>query len=238
MVALSGSAKAIRDALAAGSLHAWASRQAGTLALAGRGTAWTATLSNGADVVVRHSRHGGAFARITGDLFLMPTRAPRELASALRLAGAGVPTPEVVAYAVYPATWPFARADVVTRRLRGSDFPDAWRAAPDASARRAMIDALAVLLRQLQRAGALHPDLNLKNVLLVVSDDEPTAFVLDVDRVAFGEPETRDIGRRNLERLLRSSRKWRELWGIDLEDAGIFATLSHSLDDPGRRTLE
>jgi 3-deoxy-D-manno-octulosonic acid kinase len=238
VVALSDSAKAIREALAVDTLHAWASRQAGTDALAGRGTAWTATLSNGADVVVRHSRHGGTFARVTGDLFLPPTRAPRELASALRLAGAGVPTPEVVAYAVYPAIWPFARADVVTRRLRGSDFPDAWRAAPDASARRAMIRALAMLLRQLQRAGALHPDLNLKNVLLVVGDDEPTAFVLDVDRVAFGEPGRRHIGTRNLERLLRSARKWREQWGVDLEDAASLATLSHSLEDPGRRTLE
>jgi 3-deoxy-D-manno-octulosonic acid kinase len=237
VVALSGSVKAVRDALAAGTLHAWASRQAGTLALAGRGPAWTATLANRAEVVVRHSRHGGAFARVTGDLFLSPTRAPRELATALRLAAAGVPTPEVVAYAVYPATWPFARADVVTRRLRGSDFPGAWRAAPDASARHTMIRALAMLLQQLQKAGARHPDLNLTNVLLVVSDDEPTAFVLDVDRVAFGEPGGRQIGARNLERLLRSSRKWRERWGVDLEDAASLATLSRSLDDPRLRAL-
>lgn len=238
MVALSGSAKAVRDALAAGTLHAWASRQAGTRALAGRGTAWTATLSNGTEVVVRHSRHGGAFARATGDLFLLPTRAPRELASALRLAAAGVPTPEVIAYAVYPATWPFARADVVTRRLRGSDFPDAWHAAPGAPARRAMVRALAVLLRRLRSAGALHPDLNLKNVLLVVSDDEPAAFVLDVDRVSFGEPGGRDIAARNLERLLRSSRKWRDRWGIDLDDAAHMATLSGGLVDPAHGTPE
>lgn len=238
VVALSGSAKAIRDALAVDTLHAWASRQAGTRALPGRGTAWTATLSNGADVVVRHSRHGGAFARVTGDLFLSPTRAPHELASALRLAGAGVPTPEVVAYAVYPAIWPFARADVVTRRLRGSDFPGAWRAAPGAAARRTMVHALAMLLRQMQGAGALHPDLNLRNVLLVVRDDEPAAFVLDVDRVAFGDPQNREIGTRNLERILRSSRKWREQWGIDLEDAASLATLSRSLEDPGQGTPE
>jgi 3-deoxy-D-manno-octulosonic acid kinase len=238
VVAHSGSARAIREALAAGTLHAWASRQAGTLALAGRGTAWTATLPDGADVVVRHSRHGGVAARLTADLFLAPTRAPRELASALRLAGAGVPTPEVVAYAVYPAIWPFARADVVTRRLRGSDFPDSWRAAPDASARRAMVRALAVLLRQLRSAGALHPDLNLKNVLLVMSDDDPTAFVLDVDRVSFGDAGSRNIGTLNLERLLRSSRKWREQWGIDLEAAASLEILSRSLDDQARSTLE
>jgi len=48
-----------------------------------------------------------------------------------RLADAGVPTPEIVAYAVYPAFGPFARADVATRALDGRDFPEAWRAAAD-----------------------------------------------------------------------------------------------------------
>ncbi len=98
----------------------------------------------GVEIVVRHSRHGGTFAPLTGDLFLAPTRAPAELSNALRLADAGVPTAEVVAYAVYPAMGPLVRADVATRRLRGADFPDAWRATADGAARKSLAFAAAL----------------------------------------------------------------------------------------------
>src|SRR5208337_2439154 len=128
-----------------------------------RTTAWATALPNGVEVVVRHSRHGGALAALTGDLFLAPTRAPVELATALRLAHAGVPTPEVVAYAVYPAFGPLARADVATRALHGADFPEAWRTAVRGVERTSLLAALAALLRALRAAGALHRDLNLKN---------------------------------------------------------------------------
>jgi len=171
--------------------------------------------------VVRRSRHGGAFARVTGDLFLAPTRAHRELETSLRLAERGVPTPEVVAYAVYPALWPLARADVATRMLPGNDFPSAWQAAPDEHVRRALVHALVALLRQTRDAGALHPDLNLKSVLVTRSGGSATAFLLDVDRVRFGRPGDPAIGERNLRRVLRSARKWRDAWGLDFDDSPL-----------------
>lgn len=234
VVVLRRNTDAVRRALEGGSLHAWASHQAGAVALAGRGTAWAVSLPDGAPVVVRRSRHGGALAPLTGELFLRPTRAPRELATAVRLASAGVPTPDVVAYAVYPSVWPLARADVVTRRITGDAFPEAWRAAAGAGARMELVRALAGLLRRLHEAGALHPDLNLRNVLVSGAPGGATAFVLDVDRVAFGRPGARTIAERNLARVVRSARKRRHEWGIDLDDDEFIRLLSSSLDgSPG-----
>jgi hypothetical protein len=59
--------------------------------------------------------------------------------------------------------------------------------------------------------GARHADLNVKNILL--RDDAGTlnAMVLDVDRVVFDEP--RIVHDLNLERLLRSARKWQTVHG-------------------------
>lgn len=231
-------ATAVRSALTAGTLHTWASRQAGAVALGGRAAAWAAALPGGIEVVVRHSRHGGVLRFATKDLFLPPTRAPRELASALRLAAARVPTPEVVAFAVYPALWPLVRADVVTRRIRGADFPDAWRASPEGLPRRTLVRALATLLQQLRAAGALHPDLNLRNVLVAVQDDEPAAFVLDVDRVRFGLPGSKAIAARNLARVFRSARKWRKACNIDLEVPEHAHVLAASVHGSPARSAE
>jgi 3-deoxy-D-manno-octulosonic acid kinase len=213
VVALAGHAEAVRTAMARGTLHEYAAASAGARPLTGRAIAWATTLPDGAKVVVRHSRHGGRLASLTGDLFLRPTRAPGELARSLGLSAAGVLTPEVVAYAVYPAAGPLARADVVTRFVEGHDFPDAWRMAADEPQRNLLLAATAVLLDSLSRAGAEHPDLNLKNILLT-SGREPVAQVLDVDRVRFGVPGSRVIAERNLARLNRSARKWRTRHGL------------------------
>jgi hypothetical protein len=229
IVAQQALAGAVRDAMANSTLFAFAARQPGARALAGRATAWAAMLPNGVEIAVRHSRHGGALAALTGDLFFSPTRAPRELTAALRLAQSGVPTPELVAYAVYPALGPLARADVATRMLRGADFPDAWRATGNDVGRKALLAALATLLRQLRSAGALHPDLNLKNVFITPNGGGPTAFVLDVDRVEFGTAGSAEIAEQNLTRLIRSARKWRERWKLDIDEFTDLAPLAATL---------
>lgn len=226
LVARDWAADVLAQALAAhGSLYQWAAAQPALEALRGRGVTWAATLAAGAGaqaatpVVVRHSRHGGMFARITGDLFPRPTRAPRELATAVRLAGAGVPTPEVVAYTVHPVAGLLARSDVMTRRLPpGLDFPDAWRAAASDPARDAVLQAVAVLLRALSTAGAHHPDLNVKNIY-VTSEATPVACVLDVDRVRFADDALAAAG--NFARLARSVRKWQALHGLTVGDAEL-----------------
>jgi hypothetical protein len=216
VVAQAALAGPVQSAMTDCSLHTWASRQPGARAMRGRATAWATTFPNGTEVVVRHSRHGGLLAPFTGDLFLAPTRAPAELAASLRLTGAGVPTPEVLAYAVYPAVGPFARADVATRLLRGLGLPEAWRATTSHDERWALVDVLARLIGALRRAGAHHPDLNVRNVLVLDAAPGPAAAILDVDRVTFGAPDDAVLAWRNVRRLLRSMAKERVGYGVDL----------------------
>lgn len=207
VVAHASVADDVRAAMSGGTLHAWAARQPGARAMKGRATAWATVLPGGAEVVVRHSRHGGLLAPLTGDLFRHPTRAPRELDASLRLAAAGVPTPEVLAYAVYPAVGPFVRADVASRLLRGSALPEVWTDTLTFDDTWVLVGALSRLLTALRKAGAHHADLNVRNVLIVDGPGEPVAAVLDVDRVVFGTPGDPSLGTKNLRRLLRSMGK-------------------------------
>ena len=210
---------AVREALTGRTLHEWASGRPGARPFQGREIAWATELANGTAVVIRHSRHGGALAALTGDLFLAPSRAPHELATSLRLREAGVPTPDVLAYAVYPAMGLFCRADVVTAVVDGVDFPAAWAAAHTPAAREAIIDAVAALLRMMQAAGARHPDLNVKNILISHTGGAPLAWVLDVDRVEFGQAGDAGLARRNAHRLRRSLGKWRARHGLDVSES-------------------
>lgn len=215
-------AEAVARALAAeGTLHRWASLQPGRRALQGRGVAWSVPLPlpGGPRAVVRHNRHGGLLARLTGDRFLTPTRAPSELAISLRLGAAGVPTPAVLAYALYPAGPLLRRADVASLEIEdGGDLP--WALGRWPGSRGALLAATARLIAQLTRAGARHPDLNVKNILLAVDDRDARAYVLDVDRVLFGAPDDPRITEANLDRFARSVRRWHERHGAPLLDAG------------------
>ncbi len=209
-------AQAVRDVMSGATLHAWASRQPGAIPFRGRDTAWGTTFPGGVETVVRHSRHGGLLATITGDRFLPPTRAPRELAAALRLAAGEVATPEVLAYAIYPAGGPFVRSDVATRRLHGTVLPAAWRNATDAAQREAIVQALRALLDRLRAVGAHHPDLNVKNVMILPAPAGCVAAILDVDRVIFGGRDSAPLADKNVRRLLRSMAKERVGYGVDM----------------------
>lgn len=202
-------------------LAAWAARQPARRELQGRGAVHAVALPDGRRVVVRHVRHGGLLAGLTGDRFALPTRAPAELRAAVRLAAAGVPTPTVVAYALYPAGPLLRRVDVVTDEIVGGlDLPAALAAWPAHAA--ALLDATAALLVLLADAGARHPDLNVKNVLLIppAPPRPAVAHVLDVDRVRFGGGRDAVL-RANAGRLLRSARKQRAAGRLALADAQL-----------------
>jgi hypothetical protein len=162
---------------------------------------------------------------LTRDLFFPPTRAPLELEASLRLSQAGVPTPELLAYAIYPAPFGFQRADVVTREVTDSFDLSAVLTQVDESLRARAWAAVADLLRRLAAAGARHHDLNVKNVLLRPRGDGLEALALDVDRVAF---ESGDVMTANVARLSRSARKWRERQGATLDDSEL-AVLARSV---------
>jgi hypothetical protein len=163
-------------------------------------------------VVVRHNMRGGWMAKFNKDLFVLPTRGFRELVSSLRLRAAGVSTPEVVAYVSYPKNWLVRRSDVATREIpNGHDLSVALAKVLDHDHRKMVLDAIVKLLRSLTHAGAHHQDLNLKNVLLTAGTGEGLdAHVLDVDRVRFSSPGSPLVAKANLDRLIRSLRKWRD----------------------------
>jgi len=221
VVALPGLLEAIRPALEAGTLYDYASGHAERRSLAGRGIAYAVPLPNGTRVVVRHNRHGGLFARLTGDRFLAPTRAPYELAVSHRLTMCGVLTPPIVAYALYPAGPLLRRSDVVSMEIPDATDLAAVLVHGTEPERREAIHKTAFLIASLGDCGARHRDLNIKNVLLARQLHEPSsmaAYVLDVDRVTFGRPGSVEIIERNIARLQRSARKWRALHGARVEE--------------------
>lgn len=223
----------LEAALGAGSFYAYAERAVDARPLAGRGVAYAVALpGDAARVVVRRSRHGGLLAALTGDRFTAPTRAPYELDTALRLTALGVRTPEVIAFATYPAGV-FRRADVVTREIPGSADLAAVLAEPmSEDRRRAVLAAVARLVAELTIAGARHPDLNIKNILVQRSaTGEMVAYVLDVDRIWFDRPGAARVTERNIARLSRSARKWRRASAVDLAetDMGWLAATAHHL---------
>jgi 3-deoxy-D-manno-octulosonic acid kinase len=216
-------AAAVQGALSDGTLHQYAERHPQARPLAGRGISYAVPLPGDVErAVVRHNRHGGMFASLTADLFLPPTRAPHELWVAERLIEAGVLTPRVLGYAIYPAFGGLVRADVMTREVPDSeDLSVALRSA-DPDVREAALRATAALLSALARAGAWHHDLNVKNILLRLSSGGGgafDAFVLDVDRVRFTTGE--NAAARNLARLVRSARKWQDLHGARITSAEL-----------------
>lgn len=221
VVALESLAEVVAEAIGEGTLYAYGQTHPTARKLIGRGIAYAVPLPDGTTrVVIRHSRHGGMLAPVTGDRFLGKTRAPFELATALRLAHAGVHTPEIVAYATYPAGALLRRSDVATREIAGGrDLAFVLIGSPSESVKRTALEATAALLVDLTRAGARHPDLNLKNVLL--SHDDANACVLDVDRVVFGRAGDPAITEGNLRRLERSAHKWQRLYGADIEPADL-----------------
>lgn len=197
--------------------------------LQGRGATYAVSLPQSTSrVVVRHNRHGGLLGGLTGDLFLAPTRAPHELDMALALAQLGVPTPEVVAFVLYPPGGILQRSDVASREVTGGrDLADIMLrdGGPE---RAAAIAATALLVAAMARAGARHADLNAKNILVTYE----TAYVLDLDRVQLGASPA-DALDANLMRLGRSLRKWRDRFGARVSERDIA-----ELEGNSRRALE
>lgn len=187
---------------------------------------------------MRHYHRGGAVASALGDRYLRlgVPRPFREFAAGDALAAAGVPTPRVVGAAVYPAG-PFYRGDLVTEWVPGSrdlahvlfpaDDPAATAegavGAPGAVGERPGVAAMRAtgrLLRLAHERGLDHPDLNIKNILIVGEAEEPEAMVLDLDRArVLGRPVSERRRRRMIGRFWRSVRKWEAAKGAALPAA-------------------
>lgn len=219
----------LADALDGGTtLHDWAASREGAKPLVGRGGRGTLYAvdapSQGPDGrprwAVRHYYRGGLMAALLGDRYL-PSRTPRpirELWATVEARARGVPTPAIVAGALY-GTGPFYRADIATELI------------PDARTLEALIfggggipDASPLLLQAgrlvgtLERALVLHVDLNAANVLLVREREAEAARVVDLDGCVVKPLDGRPFGPLMRKRLERSLRKLARRHGRDIRD--------------------
>ena len=217
VIASANCAASVRGVLEREGLYEFAARQPDALPLVGRGPVFAVNLPGDCGrVVVRHNMRGGWMAKVSKDLFVLPTRGFRELMASLRLRASGVSTPEVVAYVSYRKNVVLRRSDVATREIpNGHDLSVALAKITDHDHRLMVLEAIVTLLKALTQAGAHHQDLNLKNVLLTGGEGPGLdAHVLDVDRVRFSSPGSPLVAKANLDRLIRSLRKWRDLHSL------------------------
>lgn len=193
-----------------GSLYAAAAADHEVEASGGRGPVFGIRLG-GEAWMVRHYRRGGALGDLLDDRYVA-VRSPRpfrEQAASRLLRRAGVPTPAVLAAAVYGAG-PFYRGDLVTEWVeRSTSLLERLAAVvstrPETEA--VLVGRTGNLARSLAGAGALHVDFNCGNVLAVGDD----VSVIDLDRCRVGldvsEISADRACRRMLDRLERSIRK-------------------------------
>ncbi|MDP9177221.1 MAG: hypothetical protein M3O61_06030, partial [Gemmatimonadota bacterium] len=221
------------------SVYAFAARQEGARKFEGRAPVYAIDLDDDCpSAVVRRSMRGGALARLGTDLFFPPTRGLRELITSVQLREAGVSTPEIIAYVVYRAGVILRRTDVVTRELTGgADLASLLADKERGERRHTVLEEAAALLAALSRAGAHHPDLNLKNILVTgIAGGEQNAsraHILDVDRIRFHVPGDPIVLQANIDRLERSIRKWRDQRGLVIDDIEIQALRARTMDLAG-----
>lgn len=158
-------------------------------------------------VVLRPYRRGGLIGRFNGSRYLGVAARPfRELRAAVAVAAAGVPTPEALGAAVLWDAPGLYRGAFVTRELWGA--ANLWRflqQAPPAQ-RGAACAAAAAVIRRLHDAGALHPDLNLQNILVRRGAAGIDAWVIDLDGLRFARVTPRHR-RAAFDRICRSIRR-------------------------------
>jgi 3-deoxy-D-manno-octulosonic acid kinase len=210
-----------------GTLYDWAEEQPQPRAMRGRAPVYVATLpGSSTPVVVRHAWHGGLLAPLTADRFRRPTRAPREMAQSAALLAAGIPTTEVLGFARYPAAMGLlCRVDVVSRYVAdAADLGMVLAGLAPFVDRDTALQSTHRLLSQMAAQGVVHPDLNVKNILLRPTGHGIEAMMIDVDVVQWNplRPPAETM-HANVARLIRSVRKWRTHFGCDVTDARLAA---------------
>ncbi len=161
----------------------------------------------GVEYAIRAGRRGGVPAAFVRDTYF--GREPRpfaELFLSTTLRQRGVPVVEAcgaVAHWVAPYLY---RSWLVSRWL--TDSETLWsrlQRESETSRRDALMVAAGGAVRALHRAGAVHPDLNMNNILVTGSGAQASIHLLDFDRARI---ESAPVDSRvDLQRLRRSARK-------------------------------
>ncbi len=200
-----------RAALDAGdTLYEAARREHLSIHQGGRGPVYRVSVQD-ESWMVRHYRRGGALRGLWDDRYLRwgVPRPFREARVSRMLTAEGVPTPDVVAAAVYRSGSVY-RGDLVTTLV-----PDATAlldvlADPGSSAPLAL-DLAGDLARRVAAAGVLHVDFNARNVLFTGLESRglsgALAWILDLDRCRTGVSDIGGAEETMIARLERSLEK-------------------------------
>jgi len=192
------------------------------LELRGRGPVHAVPAGLGRWVVRPYRRGGSVMGPLLGDRHLRVGE-PRPLAEARASAevlARGIPTPRVLAGAVYP-TGVFYRADLVTEYIADSEtlagaVVEAGAGGP--GERSSALAAAGHLLARMALAGVEHPDMNARNVLLLRREGRLIAMLLDLDRCRVRGAARGASSERMLRRLEHSLERIAERRGGVLRD--------------------
>ena len=166
-------------------------------------------------VIIRHSRHGGFFRHIAGDIFWKGNRFVSELIASETAIEKGVNTAEIIALIKHKVFGPFYRFDVLSKEISNSldlvgllTNPTCRDILQHAPTRKNIIEMVAKTIRRMHDAGLYHSDLHLKNILIQHrSDNEFKAYVIDMDKAKKMNAVNTKLRMRNLRRLDRSVEK-------------------------------
>ncbi len=223
IIATSDALAFVREAIAsAGSLYEHAASRPGVETIRGRGTLYVLPGPDGTGWLVRRLTHGGLLAPVTGDRFLRAgtPRPFNELRLSCELRELGLATPRVYAAVVY-GSGIFYRGEIAREHIAPAVdlaallFKDAER---QPRQRQAALAAAGRLIGRLHEVGLVHPDLNLRNVLIETSDTGLRAYILDLEKSRRLGRVTTGQRRRMLGRLRRSARRFEQLGGAAISE--------------------
>ena len=216
------------------SLHAASARDKDALRLEGRDPVFVipakipkgeGTISRDAWAVRHYVRGGRLFPKLLGDRYFKSRRVRpyHEVEASEAARSRGIPTPKVMAAAMYP-TGPFYRGDMVTTFVPdASDLVDALfdtrrKGAGGAAERLDSLRAAGELVRRMAEVGLRHRDLHARNILLEWQGAAPRTHLLDLDRCEVG-PAGVPLSPTSMHlRLRRSLKKWEHRTGIHILD--------------------
>jgi 3-deoxy-D-manno-octulosonic acid kinase len=164
-------------------------------------------LPTGEKAVVRRYHRGGLVQRINASRYFGGNRAFDELRATERARTGGVRTARIVAAVESPHRVGYT-AMLATLLIPGARDAAAWLASQPAERRMEMLREAGRQMGAMHQSGVAHPDVHLRNLLVVDTDDAPEVWLLDFDkaRVHAGTvPRARRAT--DLRRLARSAKK-------------------------------
>lgn len=193
----------------------------------------------GEHMVLRHYRRGGLIGKLLGDLYLSPYRPLNEIRVAEHCIARGVATTTPIGAVVRRVVPGVYRCDLMTREIPDAlDLATYLAGGPPTAERRKALQAAGEVVRSMHDAGVLHPDLNMKNILILgAGTGAISALVIDLDRARTLPRVDRAASNANLTRLARSAAKHAALGGSRTSrgDAIRFNWAYHDGDRDGIR---